>query len=283
MRHTIENDRYLVSVDTKGAELVQFFDKCDCVEYIWQGNPDIWKGHSPILFPIVGRLLNDSYYLANVAYTMPKHGFAKTSDFSVIEHQKEAISLLLQDSAKTLECYPFHFRLVVTFALFGNRLEITHTVCNDSKEQMFFSIGAHPGLCCEMLDYLIFEKEETSHAYQLGGSALLMDEKRSIPFEGNRLAITPHMFDHDALIFDDLCSRSVVLKSDRHPRQVKVDYFNAPCLGIWAKPGAPYVCIEPWYGIDDSTHVTGELSQKPQIRSLASGEMFLFPVHITVT
>ena len=282
MRYTIENDHYLVAVDTKGAELEQFFDKYECAEYIWQGNPEIWKGRSPILFPVVGRLLNDCYRMGNAVYTMPKHGFAKNSDFSITDHQKETISFLLQDSPKTRECYPFHFRLIVTFALLGNRLEITHAVCYDSEKEMFFSIGAHPGLCCEMLDYLIFEKEETSNAYQLGSSALLMDEKHSVPFEGNRLTITPHMFDHDALIFDDLNSRSVVLKSDRHPRQVKVDYFDAPCLGIWAKPGAPYICIEPWYGIDDSTHVTGELYQKPQIRSLAPGKTFFFPVHITV-
>lgn len=282
MLYKIENERFLVSVDSKGAELAQFFDKYEGIEYIWQGDPHIWKGRSPILFPVVGRLRNDSYRIGDAIYAMPKHGFAKNSDFSVINQQKDTLCLLLTDSSETHKCYPFRFRLAVTFKLAGNRLEITHTVYNDGMEEMLFSIGAHPGLRCEIFDTLIFEKDETSYAYQLDGNALLMDEKRCVPFEGNRLTITPHMFDHDALIFDDLHSRSVTLKSDRHPRRVRVDYFHAPCLGLWSKPGAPYVCIEPWYGIDDHAHVTGELSGKPQIRSLASGETFLFPVHITV-
>ena len=283
MVYQMENERLIAKADTAGAELISLWDRSRERELIWQGNPAIWVQHSPLLFPVVGKVKNDEYRLGHSVYPMEKHGFAMGSRFSLFAQTESSVSLTLENSPRTMEGYPFAFLLEVTFSLQENRLEMLHTVRNPSLEHTLpFSIGAHPGLCCALGDQLIFEKEEAPEAWRLGKDMLLNPEPQAIPLRGRALSITKELFENDALIFQNLHSRALTLRSQGLGDLLRVDWYGAPVLGVWAKPGAPYVCVEPWYGIDDHAGTPEELTKKPRIVLLPPGEAFAFPVTLTV-
>lgn len=278
MIHSIENSTYRVSASETGAELCSFIDKRDGHEYIWQGN-SVWNGHSPLLFPIVGKLRDDIYTLGGAEYVMPKHGFAKRSAFALESHSAEEMTFLLTDSDATRANYPFSFELRVSYRFTEKGFIMEHRVKNTGDGTMYFSIGAHPGFNCDMGDKLVMDLPETAGAYQFNAEFLRKKETLPVFDNSTDFEITPTVFDNDALVFDDLCSPGCTLVR-ANGRNVHVDFGGAPCLGIWAKPAQPYVCIEPWYGIDDICDADHDIARKHRICALNSGEEFVFPVTI---
>ncbi len=277
----IENERFRLGAVSTGAELRSFVDKRGGeYEYLWQGGP-VWSGCSPLLFPVVGKLKDDSYTLNGKPYTLEKHGFARKMDFSVERAEAESITFLLKDSAATRESYPFPFELRVTFALTENGFAMTHRVTNTGGDTMYFSLGAHPGFQCSMGDRLVMDEPETASAYKLDETFLRGKVMQPVFDASRELVITPELFAGDALIFDGLRSGGTTLVR-ACGRNVHVDFGGAPCLGVWATPAAPYVCIEPWYGIDDAWDAGGELSAKHRIQGLPAGEEFVFTVTVGV-
>lgn len=279
MIHTIENDHLIVSISEMGAELQSMKAKKSGEEFIWQGDPDVWSGHSPLLFPIVGRLKDDSYIYEGKKYTLGKHGFARKTQFEAKRISPSRLKMILRSGAHT-ESYPFKFLLEVDYELIGATLKINHRVTNQDKRAMYFSLGAHPAFNCNMGDWIFFPEDTVARAYKLDDETKLASEKKiEQGIFDHKLTITEDIFAHDALIFEGLRSDHVVLYCGGKRRMI-VKFGNAPCLGIWAKPGAKYVCIEPWYGMDDSPSATGILSGKKQIVKLASGDCFRFPMYL---
>ena len=283
MEYTASNKRLSFRVSQTGAELMSLYDHVKSRELIWQGFPDVWAGRCPLLFPVVGKLKDDRYTVSEQSYTMVKHGFARRSDFTLSRQNGAILALTLTDTPSTRSCYPFAFRLTVAYALRGARLHILHTVYNPSSDETLpFSIGAHPGFNAALGDSIIFDKAEEPLAYRLGDDKLLAPKPERVPLDGNVLVLTKDLFIKDALIFQNPCSRSLTLHSKNAGDILKVDWYGAPVLGIWAKPGAPYVCVEPWHGIDDTTDVSGNLTEKPRVILLPPGESFQFPLTVTV-
>ena len=278
MLYTIENEKYIARISSTGAELHSLVRKADSFEYIWQADPAVWGSHAPLLFPFVGRLKDESYEYEGVKYPMTKHGFARKSEFDVSAHAADSISLQL-DGDKHLAVYPFDHLLEITFTLKADGLEVMHRVVNRSDKTMYFSIGAHPGFNCSLGDYIEFPADEEAWAYRLGEGGLLTEQPVALGVKNHRLTVDKDVFKDDALIFIDLSSRAVTLHHNGQPH-VTVEYDKAPCLGIWAKPGAEYVCIEPWYGVDDGAGASGILQEKNQIVPLSAGETFLFPMTV---
>jgi galactose mutarotase-like enzyme len=266
----------------KGAELRSFVDKrngCE-YEYLWQGG-EPWKGCSPLLFPIVGRLREDTYYLNGTAYSLEKHGFARTKDFELVQLDERSMTFLLKDDDATRKCYPYPFELQVRFALHENGFSMEHQVKNTGKERMYFSLGAHPGFQCQMGDYIVMDAPEEAEAFRFDENSLRAQKTEPVFEEGRRITITPGLFEHGALLFSHLHSKGATLMRS-NGRNVHVDFGGAPCLGLWAKPGAEYVCIEPWYGIDDNWDATHDFTRKEFIQSLEASEVFLFTVTVTI-
>ena len=282
MMFNIENQEMYVSVNSFGAELSRIKSKRDNKEIIWNGCKDIWSKTAPILFPIVGKVKNDCYMYNGKTYHINKHGFALKSEFELISKSKEKISLALKSSEETKLVYPFDFMLTVEFELNKNTLIVNHIVLNMGNETMLFSIGAHPGFNCSIGDYLEFEKLENISAYQFDDNKII--KKEMVPFLDNEniFTIKQDTFNNDALILENLNSSYVYIKSNNHKNAVKMDFGKVPFLGIWAKPGAPYVCIEPWYGIDDDYQEYGELGNKKGIQSLKRDEIFSFKYKIEI-
>lgn len=278
---TIENSQLTVKILKKGAELCSIVCKTNGTEYLWQAAPDVWAKHSPVLFPIVGTLRNNTYVHKGTAYTMGRHGFARDMQFSVTGHDADRVSLELQADETTLRQYPFLFRLQICYTLTDNNLEVTYSVLNKGVETMYFSIGGHPAFNLPINkelrfeDYnLQFEHTEQADIYPLSTEGHLLAE--GIPFLNNtdRIALQKSLFYQDALIFKKLKSKKIRLTSEIDSRNIEVSFESFPFLGIWSKPDADFVCIEPWQGITDGQDASGSLEDKEGICTLAPQEQW---------
>ena len=284
MSHFIENKNLKIQVENTGAELVSLYSKEADTEYLWYGKKEIWGKHAPILFPIVGKLIDDKYRVNGKEYTLEKHGFARNTEFKLIDKGEDFIKFCLTENEETLKKYPYKFNLIITYTLKGKTLEVTHEVVNTNDDTMYFSLGGHPAFNCEIGDILEFEKEETLAAEKIHiENALLLPNKFPLLDNEKEIVITKDIFAEDALILSGFKSDYVTLKSPNHDRTVKVTLGGAPYLGIWAKPGAPYVCIEPWFGVNDSPEVKNDISEKNQIVKLEKGKTFTFTWTATVS
>lgn len=279
MLHTIQNEFLTAAIHERGAELTDLRSQADHYAYLWEGDPAYWTGHSPLLFPIVGRLAGDTYRHNGKAYSMPKHGFARSEDFRVTEKTEASLTLTFDNWEKHFDAYPFQYALSVTFTLEGNALHVAHTVRNLGDEPMFFSIGAHPAISCKG-GYLQFPQSETVSAHQFDDDKIIRDEKTPFLNHSDRYALLAHTFDHDAYVLEGLRSPYVDVHSDGTEHVVRVTFGDAKYVGIWAKPAAPYVCIEPWEGLDDDHHQTGVLQEKKGIVSLPAHESHVFAIDI---
>lgn len=277
MNYTLSNKSVSISVKKYGAELSSFKSLDTSIEYLWQGNPDVWYGQSPILFPIVGTLLNDKCKINGKEYEMFRHGIARKRDFELKEQTENSLTLTQSWNDESLERYPFKYVFDIEFKIDGKKLTVTHTVKNADDKTMYFSIGAHPGFNCKIGDRLSFAEPETLVCEKIDSESILDGKFYPTLKNETDIVITKDIFDGDALILSGMKSDTLYLKSDFRPKMIKFNFGKAPVLGIWAKPGAEYVCIEPWYGINDSREVVADFSQKRLIQKLEPGEEFVFP------
>lgn len=273
MYYKIENEFLTCEIDDMGAQLHSLKLKENGKEYIWQGNPEIWYGQAPILFPIIGQLIDDKYRYNGVEYTMPKHGLARKLPFNLKECKGAKAVFSLESDEKTLKSYPFDFELLVSFELQEKALVNTMTVVNKTDGEMYFSIGAHPAFNCKVGDIIEFELPETLTTERIDSDNLLLSEKFPLIENSREIVITEEIFKNDALILSGIKSKKLIIKGEN---EIKFTFGDCPVLGIWAKPGAPYVCIEPWYGINDDRSVKDDISNKREIRRLDKGQTFEF-------
>lgn len=277
MTHFIENDFLKVGIKEFGCELTSIISKESGFEFLWQGDASVWAGQSPILFPIIGRLIDDKYTLDGTEYEMPKHGFGRKLPWKLHVKADDCISFVLSENTETLKCYPYAFDLIVTFSLNGKKLTVHHEVCNKNDGVMYFSLGAHPAFNCEIGDKLVFDENETLDTIKIDlEKSLRLPETTPFLRGEKEITVTRDVFNEDALIFEGAVSEHITLVSQSSSRRVKFNLGKAPFLGIWAKPGAPYVCIEPWYGVNDSQIKKPDFSQKDGIQKLEKDEKFDF-------
>lgn len=267
MEIKIQNQNTKAVIKTKGAELcsLQKNEK----NYIWNVNSDFWNKTSPILFPIVGALKNGEYLFENKKYQLPRHGFARDFEFEVLENKENSVTFSLKSSEETLKVFPFSFELKVSYFLENDKLIVKYEVHNCSSENMYYSIGAHPAFDIEgnFEDFsLIFDEEKKLETYKLDKD-LFSGKTQTVELEGNILPLKYELFEEDALVFKNFATKSLTLAKNNIP-VLKVEFPEFPYLGIWTKKNAPFICIEPWLGIADSTTATGNLTEKEGIQIL---------------
>lgn len=274
MKIILSNSELTATINSFGAELISLKNNSNR-EYIWEGNPDYWGKHSPILFPIVGSLKNNSYRYNNSIFHLPRHGFAREMDFDVIEQSNEKVVFSLKETAATLEKYPFKFELQISYTLTNSELKIGFNVINNNSFSMPFSIGAHPAFAIanKFESYeLLFEKSENLVVSKLKND-LISNTTYKLPIENNSLPLTYSLFENDALIFKTIESKSVTICENGIPF-LKVHYNDFPSLGIWTKSQAPFICIEPWIGYADTVENNGNLEEKEGIKILGVNQTF---------
>ncbi len=274
MNITISNTHLSATINPLGAELISLKDK-ENKEYIWEGNPKFWGKHSPILFPIVGRLKDDIYSHNEKSYSLSRHGFAREMEFSILEKSSNKVVFYLKHTDETLKNYPFYFELKISYTLIDTNLKIGYEVVNLNAFEMPFSIGAHPAFALPNTfeNYeLLFEKTEKLLSYQLEND-LISDKTISLPMQENSLPLAYPLFENDALIFKKLESKSIAILENKVPF-LKINFEGFPSLGIWTKENAPYICLEPWFGYADTQTNSGKLSEKEGIQIIRAHETF---------
>lgn len=269
----LSNGILTLRFSTLGAELMSVRDR-DGVERLWQGDPAFWAGRAPILFPIAGGLKDDRYTLRGKTYQMPKHGFARKREFETETATEDSVTFLLTGEAGFDPGFPFDYALRVRYALRHNALEVRYTVTNLGDESFCYGLGAHEGYACPegVAAYdLVFDEEETLRAHPLHGNLIARDTVTVLE-RGRVLPLRDDFFRVDALVFTEVRSRGVTLRSRLHPRTVRVDFPGFDALLLWTKPGAKYLCIEPWLNAPDFVDADGDITHKPGVVTLSPGE-----------
>ena len=281
MNYEIKNEYIKAKIKSFGAELNSLQKCAEELEYIWQGDSKYWNRHSPILFPIVGRLKNDSYTYQNQKYNMTQHGFARDKEFEVIKNEADFMEFRLKSDEKTLEIYPFSFELYLSYKLEKNSLIVSYKVINKSDDKMLFSIGAHPAFNWTLKEkekkedyFLEFENIKQTKRYFLNDKGLVYDSV-DLKIIDNKIALNKELFKNDALVFNDSNIKTLTLKNSNNENFVKLNFKNFPYLGIWSKPsGSPFICIEPWFGIADDENSIQNFEEKKGLISLQKNEIF---------
>ena len=285
---TLQNAALTCVVALRGAELRSLRDTARNDEFIWQRDPSVWAASAPILFPVIGRLKDGGYVLDGRFHEIPRHGFARGVDFTLRHANETSATFHLTNSTATIAAYPYAFTLEVTFTLKARTLVVDYRVLNQNDRTMFFALGSHPAFSLPaglgpLEDWSIrFDETEEPSCHRVAEN-LLSSAPEPFTFDAdNGFVLTGDTFVRDALIFKGIRSRHLQIVHRERGVRVRFDTGGAPTLGIWAKPGAPYVCLEPWFGFDDSSEINVDIRQKPDMLRLAAGETFAAAYSVTV-
>ena len=280
---TLESKKLKIAVKKTGAELFKITSIKDDIDFMWDANPEVWGSYAPNLFPIIGALKDDTYLFENQKYTLSKHGFIRNNDKVTLQEQSQnSLTFKLSYDEDSLKIYPFKFEFLITYQLIDNIITITHTIKNYDDKTMYFSLGGHPAFKCPVYNnetysdyYLEFEHTENSETHLINlKNGLISNKTKPVFNNSNSLTLKHDLFNEDALIFKDLKSKKVTLKSKSHGAILSFSYKDFPYLGIWAKPEGDYVCIEPWLGIADSEYTNQNLKEKEGILTLMPQQTF---------
>jgi galactose mutarotase-like enzyme len=275
-----------VEINPLGAQLSTLRD-ADGRDLLWDGDPAVWNGRAPLLFPIVGTLAGGEYRVGNKTYRLPRHGLARVRLFSILRADDRAATFRLVSDAASFEVYPFEFELDVTFELHEASLTVMSCIRNTGRADLLASFGYHPAFRWPLpygraraAHYVEFALPEPAPIRRLDGNGLLASDARPTPVVGRRLALVDELFQEDALIMDQVRSRSVTYGAPDGPR-LQVEFPDAPYLGLWSKPGAGFVCVEPWHGLSDPAGFAGDFRDKPGVFTVPPGTAR--PVKMVIT
>jgi len=282
MEYILSCGKISAVVSSLGAELISLKD-AKGTEYIWQGHPSGWTGKNPNLFPVIGAVKAEGILYDGKAYPTPRHGFARHSEFSLVEKSEKHITLELSSSPSTLSLYPYPFRLRIIHRLSENGFRTDYEVYNPGEKDIYYCVGGHTAFNCPLdasesfSDWkLIFpEKEDKKALLPLEGGFISFDYSMEAIKEGSFIPLDHELHDRiDTLIFDGLNSGSVKLQGPRGDG-VKMDFSDFPMIAFWTAPGkhAPYICLEPWMGCGALDGEDGEFARKPHAVRLAPGEL----------
>lgn len=282
MIYTLENSNIKITASEHGGEIHSLTSKKDGAEYLWNGNPEHWKYHAPTLFPIIGKLMDSKYTVDGQVYEMVPHGLARTAEFETVSIKEDAITFELKYTEESLKIYPYKFSLLITYTLQHNGVKITYDVVNLDNKEIYFSIGGHPAFMCpieegESLEdyYLEFNKVEEVSAYGVNSDVYLTHDTVKFFENENTLPLSTELFAKGLIMFDDLKSNKITIKSAKSKKALSVDFEGFPYLCLWApEKGAPFICIEPWYGHPEYEDFKGEFKDREGTVSLKVGEKF---------
>lgn len=278
---SIENEILRVQIAEKGAELQSIFHKQNEIEYMWSGDSAFWGKHSPVLFPIVGTLKNNTYFYKEKSYKLSRHGFARDMLFEIAEQNSHSVTLSLKSDTTTLTVFPFEFLFSIQYTLQENKVSVKYIVHNKGNEAMYFSVGGHPAFKIPLTanttytDYrLTFNRKEQAGRWPLSSDGLILEEPLPLLDGQDVLPLDKSLFYTDAIVLKNLESTSVNLESSKTPHGLEVNFTGFPYLGIWAAKDADFVCIEPWCGIADSIAANQQLADKEGVEKLDGRKAF---------
>lgn len=285
----LENELISIKIKEVGAELASLFRKDIQSEFLWQADPKYWARHAPILFPIIGKLNNDRTVIKGKQCKMGQHGFARDLTHTLIDKSNTQAIFQVKSSVETMENYPYAFELTSKYEILNNTAKITYSITNPSEESMYFSFGLHPAFRWPFHPndnkenyYIEFEKAEIAERI-IFDNGFITGEKIPWLKNENKIKIYDSLFEKDVLIFKNLNSQKVALKSLDNKNSVEVLFNDFPYLGIWTKPGNPFICIEPWFGVADNKNTPKPFVDKEGVQKLKARQTFECTVAYTIT
>ncbi|WNJ18212.1 aldose 1-epimerase family protein [Pontibacter sp. G13] len=276
---SIKNDTFSAAIDPTGAQLASLVRLSTGEEFMWQRDPAFWKDVAPVLFPIVGGLRNGTYSYDGKTYEMAKHGVVRHVEFELAQHTDDACELVFKANEVTQASFPFDFELRLIFQLTETGIQVNYHILNAGAVDMPAGLGYHPAFNINIEDFshsdyeIFFDHPETLDLYGLV-DGLTQKKQDEYLKDTQILPVTEHLFDEDALIFLNISSKSIGIRRKSDDWSLTMTTGGAPHLGIWAKPAAPYICLEPWYTYNDSPAATGDLFQKEGMKTMKPGEVF---------
>lgn len=279
---TIKNEFLTAKINEMGAELKGL--EFNGTKYIWEGNPDVWAGSAPLMFPVCGGLKDDKYTLNGKEYTLGKHGYARKKLFEVESVTDNSAVFLHKSNDETKKAFPFDYELRVIYTLDNKTLKVDYSVKNLSDDTMYFNIGSHEGYYTPegIEDYdVIFPQNETLDSYVLYGN-ILSNQKLPIIKDQNILPLYDKYFTIDAVVFKDLKSKSAMLRNRKTGKALRIDFPDDSYFVLWHVPNAPYICLEPWNGIHDIVGSSYDITEKEGITSLNANTEFKHTHSITI-
>jgi len=282
----LENDFLIIETSKSGAELTRIFSKKQNKEILWNGDSKYWGRHSPILFPIVGRLKDNETIIDNKVYNMSQHGFARDMDFDLVHTTNNSITYKLTSNEDTKKYYPYSFELIITYKLINNKVTIDLKVNNTNSCDMYFSIGAHPAfnINSNLEDYYLeFNTRDNIENIALNGP---YNDKYTKIENLDTLNLSNEIFKNDAIIYTNI--DGINIKSKKEDYFINVEFKDFPLVGIWSpyyketNSVAPFICIEPWYGLCDNINSDKIFKNKKFINVLKSNESFNTSYSISV-
>ncbi len=278
--HKLENQNIIIQSKNSGAEITRIFSKKYNKEVLWNGDSKYWGRHSPVLFPIVGRLKDNETLIEDNIYTMSQHGFARDMDFEVIETSNDSIKYKVTSNEETKKLYPYSFELTIKYTLLDNGVKIDWNVLNTDSREIYFSIGAHPAFNItsdnELSNYYLeFECRENIEQITLDGP---FNCKTKEIDKLDNLDLSSEIFKDDAIIYTNI--DKINLKSKSEKEYISVSFKDFPLVGIWTpyyedtNTTAPFICIEPWYGLCDSIDSDKVFKNKRYINKLQPSKDF---------
>jgi galactose mutarotase-like enzyme len=275
------------AINPLGAELHRLQD-ADGNDLLWDGDPAFWTGRAPILFPIVGAVSGGVIRVDGQEYPLAQHGFARRRTWDLVEQAPDAATFRLESNDETRAVYPFEFRLDMRFSIEGTRLSMVATLANPGTEPLLASFGYHPALrwplpggAARGAHRILFAEDEPAPIRRIDADALFRPDTLPSPVESRALQLDDALFEDGAIIFDRLASRSLRYGAPGGTT-IGVEFPDMPLLGLWTKPGAGYICIEPWHGHADPVGFAGEFRQKPGILEIPPGINRIFTMRIDI-
>jgi len=222
----------------------------------------------PFLFPMFGRLAEDTFFLDGKRYPMEIHGFAHISQWQVENCGKSCLHLSLEATEETLKMYPFRFRVELIFQLQGGRLSIHQVYRNLDDKIMPYSFGFHPYFQLKELSQTVFD---ITAAYQMD-----MITGKLLPFgrDAVRLPLAEGRPETGAAFAG--VQGPVGIRLAQEKRQITMEFDDAfQNLVLWHPVGKPFVCVEPTNGVPNGLNTGHYLTLQP-------GEVKEADLHITV-
>ncbi|QKR99034.1 aldose 1-epimerase family protein [Sphingomonas sp. CL5.1] len=275
------------AINPLGAELSSLKDAAGR-ELMTDADPAFWTGRAPLLFPVVGKPAGETIRVDGRAYPMKQHGFARRMTFAVTEQAANRATFVLTDTAETRACYPFAFRLEVTFSIADAALSVDVAISNPGDAPLPASFGFHPAFAWPLpsggakeAHRITFSADESEALRKIDADGQIAPEPRPSPLDGRVLELRDDLFVNDALIWDPLHSDRVTYRGAGGDG-LEIAFPDTPMLGIWTRPGAHFICIEPWHGIADPAGFTGDFRDKPGVFEVAPGAAKRIAMRVTL-
>lgn len=289
MSVAISNDSFKAVINPVGAELSSLIETATNIEYIWRGDPNWWNGSAPILFPIIGGLKDGYFIFSGKEYSLPNHGLARRKNFSLKRNTPDSATFLLKSDDSTKQQFPFDFNLAVHFKLEINGIAVQYDVLNTGKKELYFSIGSHPAFNLPFAGgylenyYIHFGEEENMERYFFN-NGLFVNKTAPVFNNCRQIYLTRSLFDDGVIILKNPKSNDFFIKNSINSKTIHLSTEPVPYLGLWSKPGgAPFVCLEPWYGLPDLENSDHDFTRKKGIRILQPDDLFSTTYRIEIS